>query len=311
MTEADYAKARALVIAREEPPASLFEECRRVVTLLIRTAGLPAHYSPYGIWNEEAIEEVLADWSEHRLIGRGQLLAIMQRAPVLPVFRRMAETSVRQHLIDSLRRSQAANLYERVTDLLDEAESFVQAGSDTFWRLKDGTAKPFIGEDRELASLAWSLGDFRVIRYQPEARKLSPLLERDDLLRFLKGLLSAGAMNVATIMRALRLRFAIDEAVSDERLDPTVAASQAEPDREVLTQDLATATLAELSSRQAEVLMGIDQGQSVADIATRLGCSTGTVSHERRQVEATLARLGGDAPAVLKLVLDALFLKNK
>src|SRR4051794_7758529 len=128
MTKAEYAAARAAVLVGEDPPAALLDECRRSVGLLIRNAGLPAHYSPDGVWSSEAVEEGYADWVAARAVGRGQLRAMLRRAAVLRVFRRMVETSVRQHLIDGLQRSQAANLYERVTRLLAEDDRFAAEG---------------------------------------------------------------------------------------------------------------------------------------------------------------------------------------
>lgn len=312
MTENEFSRARSAVLAREEPPLALLEECRRIVSLMVRTSGLPTHYSPYGVWSPEAIDEVLAGWAERRLIGRGQLLAIMQRAPALPVFRRMAETSVRQYLIDSRKRSQTANLYDRVRELLAEDERFTEegSGSGAVWRLASAASEPFTGADHALGALAWSLGDFKVIRYDPQAKKLSPLLERDELLRFLSGMLGRGAMSVSTLMRALHLRFAIDDSLPDAELDPGVAAGGEGPEAEAMFDELATSTLSELSNRQAQVLIGIDRGETTGEIAERLGCSTGTVSHERRALEATLSRLGADVGPVLKLVLDALFLED-
>jgi hypothetical protein len=313
LTDADYTRARSTVIARQDPPAVLLEECRRIVGLLVRTSGLPPHYSPYGVWSDEAVDEVLADWIATRLIGRGQLLAMVQRAPVLAVFRRMAETSVRQHLVDSLRRSQASNLFERVTRQLVADERFEeldeQAGTK-FWRLRGGPAEPFPADDSRLAALAFSLGEFRVIRYEPDARKLSPLLDSGELTRFLLGVLSAGPMSAASIMRALSVRFAIEEPTADQELHPDQRDGRDGPEGKALLDELVTATLAELSSRQAEVLVGLDSGMSGTDLAAQLGCSTGTISHERRRIEDILARLGTDAPAVLKLVLDALFIDH-
>jgi hypothetical protein len=312
VNENDYTNARAAVIAREEPPVALLEECRRIVGLLVRTSGLPRHYSPYGVWSEEAIAEVTADWIATRLVERGQLLAMMQRSPVLSVFRRMAETSVRQHLIDSLKRSQASNLFRRVGTLLHEDDRFAEtAAGSGVWCLAEGTREPFAGEDRDLAALGFSLGDFHVIRYETDARKLSPLLESGELGRFVAGLLKGGAMDAGTIVRALKLRFAIEEPAGEEELDADQGDRGAGPEAEVLREELATATLAELSGRQAEILVGIDAGISGEDLAASLGCSTGTISHERRQIEDILARLGADAEPVLKLVLDALFIEIK
>lgn len=309
MREADYAAARAAVLAGEDPPPALLEDCRRSVGLLIHSSGLPAHYSPDGVWSPEATEEVYADWVAVRLVGRGQLRAMLQRAPVLRVFRRMAETSVRQHLIDGLKPSQAANLYERVTRLL-AGDRFIASGSGTgrLWRLADGPAAPFDGDDRRLLSVAWSLGDFRVIRYDLKARKLSPLLDADELERFVTGMLGAGAMTAATIVHALRLRFGLDEDEKAGELDDALHASGApDPQAAPVVGELVSATLAELSERQAKVLIGIAHDVPGRELAVQLGCSTGTISHERSRIADILGRLGTDAPEVLKHVLDALF----
>lgn len=79
MIEADYLEARANVLGGAAPSPALMEECRRSVSLMVRTKGLPTHYSLVGVWNDEAIEEAFADWSAVRLVERGQLLAILQR----------------------------------------------------------------------------------------------------------------------------------------------------------------------------------------------------------------------------------------
>jgi hypothetical protein len=310
VTDAEYAMVRAEVLAGQDPPAALLDDCRRSVELLVRTAGLPAHYSPDGVWSPEAVEEVYADWVATRGVERGQLRAMLQRAPVLRVFRRMVETSVRQHLIDGLKRSQATNLYERVTRLLIEVGRFTSHGSGAgrLWHLADGPEAPFDGDDRRLLGVAWSLGEFRVIRYDPQARKLSPLLEAEELERFVTGMLAAGAMTAATIVHALRLRFGLDPDEPPGELDDGLhSGGSADPQAAPIIEELVTATLAELTERQAKILMGRDRNSSGRELAVQLGCSTGTVSNELRRIEDILARLGTDAPEVLKHVLDALF----
>jgi hypothetical protein len=308
-----YLEAREAMLAGADPPGELIAECRRVAGLMIRTAGLPAHYSPLGVWSEEATEEAFADFMAERLIGRGQLLAMLQRAPVLPVFRRMLETALRQHLIDRLERSQSANLYSRIAGLLQEHGSYAATGSGSgrLWQLATGPADPFTGDDRALGSLAFSLGEFTVMRYQPDARKLSPLLDSDELTRFLDGLLAGGAMTLATIMRALKLRFSLDDPSAAGELNPEAHAASglgADPQQILLRREAATAALAELSDRQAEVLIGIERKETTRELALRLHCSTGTISYERAQLAQVLARTGAEDPGVLKEILDALFI---
>ncbi len=312
MTPEQYTRERAEVLKGADPSAELLADCLRTARLMIKTSGLPAHYSPLGVWSEEAVEEAFADFTMERLIGRGQLLAMLQPAPVQPVFRRMLETALRQHLIDRLQRSQSANLYARVNQLLADSGSYSSDGAGTgrIWRPSGGTAAPFRGDDRSLASLAWSLGEFKIIRYKPDAKKLSPLLDSDELTRFLDGLLAKNAMDAATICRALKLRFMLDDPAEAEPLNPDIPATGlgTDPQLTVLYREIATAALAELSERQLQVLIGGERGESTRQTALRLHCSTGTVSHERGQIGAVLARLGGDGPAVLKEILDALLI---
>jgi DNA-binding CsgD family transcriptional regulator len=312
MTPEEYTRARAEVLAGADPSPELLADCLQTARLMIRTSGLPAHYSPLGVWSEEAIEEAFADFTAERLLGRGQLLAMLQRAPVRPVFRRMLETALRQDLIDRLERSQSANLYVRINQLLADAERYTSSGSGPgqLWQLRDGTAVPFTGDDRGLAALAWSLGEFTIIRYKRDARKLSPLLDSDELARFLDGLLAANAMDIATICRAPKLRFALDDPAQAEPLPPDIAADAigADPQQALMQRETATAALAELTERQLQVLLGAERGESTRELAVRLHCSTGTISHERGRIAEVLARLGGDAPGVLKEILDALLI---
>jgi hypothetical protein len=309
MTEAEYQKARASVLQGEDPPRALMEECRRSVRMMVRTRGLPAHYSLVGTWSEEAIEEAFADWTAARLVERGQLKAMLQRSPALKVFGRACETSVRQHLIDRLKRSQSANLYARVRALLEGGESFLSTGSGSTvaWRLKDGPQEPASQEDHALLGVAWGLGDFDVIRYDAAAKKLAPLLGGGELERFVTGMLGAGAMTVGTLVRAMEMRFGIDAQAAPVSLDEgTATAGTVDPEKAAVTDDLVAATLAELTSRQRRVLIGRSDSVPVRELAKDLGCSAGTVSHELRMIEAVLARLGTDAPEVLNKVLDAL-----
>ncbi len=309
MAESDYQDARRVVLEGGDPSRELMEECRRSVRMMVRTRGLPAHYSLVGTWSEEAIEEAFADWTAVRLVERGQLKAILQRSPALKVFGRACETSVRQHLIDRLKRSQSANLYGRVRELLEGGAGFdsTGSGSGAVWRLKDGPEERVSQEEHALLGVAWGLGDFEVIRYDAEAKKLAPLLGGGELERFVRGMLGGGAMTVGTIVRAMAMRFGIDTQAAPEALDEgTAAQAGIDPERAAVTDDLVAATLAELTERQRRVLLGRSGNVPVRELAKELGCSTGTVSHELRMIEAVLARLGTDAPEVLNKVLDAL-----
>jgi hypothetical protein len=123
-------------------------------------------------------------------------------------------------------------------------------------------------------------------------------------------MLSAGAMTAGTIVRALRLRFAIEQEATETELEETLHGREPAPDAGPLLDELTTATLNELTERQTKVLIGLERKTPFRDLALQLGCSTGTISHEKGRIEDLLARLGADAPPVLKRVLDALFQEN-
>ena len=310
MNEAEYVSARRQVLVGGDPSAELMEACRRVVEVLARQCGLPLHYSPYGVWSDEAVAEVFADWTATRLVERGQLRALLERAPTLKLFRSSAETSARQHLIDRLHRSQALNLYRRLAAMLEGDDDFVSigAGSGRLWAGVGGFSQdPFEGDDRSLLAAAWSLGKFETIRYDAEARKLSPVLPAEELKRFVAGLLGVGVMTAATIMDAIRMRFGIDVPEHPQELKAEDEPGTTDDvDTKLVLPDLITATIAELTERQAKVLVGMEDGKTVRDLADELGCAIGTISHERTQIGAILARLGADAPKVLNGVLEAL-----
>ena len=119
-------------------------------------------------------------------------------------------------------------------------------------------------------------------------------------------------MTVGGVVRAIQMRFSIDTATEPAQLDEdTAPEGHQDPLDAVVREDLVTATLAELTERQALVLIGRSEDLPGRVIAARLGCSTGTISHELRRIEEILARLGSDAPEVLKDVLDALLMENK
>ena len=97
----------------------LVEELRAVVSRLVRLRLLPPTYAPYGRWDDEAVDEVFQSWYERRLLGRGHLQLLLDRAAGAGAFRRLSEQSLRQHLLNERDRSQAQNLYWRLVRLLE------------------------------------------------------------------------------------------------------------------------------------------------------------------------------------------------
>lgn len=313
---------RRRIRAGETPP-ELVEELRGVASTLARSRRLPPSFAPYGRWDDEAGDELFAGWWADRLVGEGRLLALLDRAPDLPGLRRLAERSLRQHLLNAQDRSQARNLFARLVVLLEsKADRFrlVQDASRTqnqWYALTDADAasqEPWTGPERLLIAHAWALGDFVVIRYRAAAAKLSPVLDAAELERFVIGLLqrTEAALTPGLIMRALSARFAL----GDVELEPMDEASPLPsaavgPEAEVLLRDTARSLLDELTPRQSAILRR--SGDKVADIAGALDCSVGTVVNEQRRVGVVVTRASGDddeRAALVNLMVDLLYVTS-
>lgn len=318
MNERELRDGRQVFRSRGELTDALHRELAATVRWLVFAANLPTSMSPYGKWDAEAADELLQAWLEERLL-RGHLQALLDRSRTPDAFHRLARRSLRQWLLNHRRRSYSQNLYSRLQVLLD-APPFVrrQAAArpqDTWWTLDSAPdATLFAGPERELDSVAWSLGDFELLRYS-EREKLSPLLSAPDLQRFAEGLLTGTgcAVTLGMMLRALRNRFGLEEP-RDEPLDaPERGLPLAAPDavaEDAVLLEHAKSVLEELTERQRDVLMGTRAGETLEQLAARHGCAVATVHNERRRIANAVERVSentAERDALLKSVGDVLY----
>lgn len=310
----------ALVALKEGQPAPdwLVEQLRLVAQTLVRHGNLPVSLSPYGNWDEEAAAEIFQGWMEGRLLRSGGLLALLSRASSPSSLRRLAQRNLRQWLANQAQRSQSQNLYRRMNRLLRQQDGFVERHpasrpQDVFWTTAElGDAELFAGPERELAPLAWSLGEFALLRFT--SSHISPLLSEPDLERFIVGMIeTAGrAMTLSQLMAALRLRFALEEPYEAD-LDQAPAEAVALPGDQaeaLALRDAAWAVIAELLPRQADVLLGKRAGESLETLAERHGCGLTTIDNELRRIGTIIAaHVSDDAERdrLTTLVGDMLF----
>jgi DNA-binding CsgD family transcriptional regulator len=323
MTDSEFRRARQGFLRQGEISRDLLVLLRRVVKRLVLFGGLPPMYSPTGQWDFDAEEEMFADWLSERLLGTGQLAALLHSASRPGAFSRLAELYLRRHLINRLERSYASNLYGRLRELLPaETQQFavlVPSGHehDVVWTLAGSMdAAPWQGSEDELVSLAWGLGEFETIRYREDAKKLSPVLEHDELVRFVSELLTATGgqgLTLSQLVRVLVRRFDL-EPVTQESLDLTENEPSV-PDTVIDDLDaaeLARAVLAELTSRGVDVLREWLRGLSVREIGDALELSAGTVSNEQATIRAVLGRMsdpdGKSHSNLLNALRDLLFI---
>lgn len=323
MTDSQFRQARLNFLRTGEIQKDLVVFLREIVQRLVRYGGLPPMYSPSGRWDADAEDEIFADWLSARLIGTGQLAALLQQSNTAGAMARSAEAYLRRHLINRLERNYASNLYARLRDLLPEDGTFkvliaAQREQDQLWTLAGvEQVAPWQGSEDELVSLAWSLGEFQTIRYRDDARKLSPVLEREELLRFVEQLLqAAGAgLTLSQIVRVLVRRFDLEPATveslgeeADELATPSTVVEEVE------AAVVARAALAELTPRHVDVLREWLRGLSVRATADALHLSNGTVANERAAISAVLSRMSDadrDSRAqLLNALRDLLFIED-
>jgi hypothetical protein len=311
-------------VRRGELPADLVDLLRDVAMRTARRRLLPPSFAPYGQWDDEAAGEIFAAWYTDRLLGGKQLVALLDRTTSVAGLRALAERSLRQHLLNAADRSQAQNLFRRLMGMLRDGEAFTrvcdaQRPGDRWYALvapvgPGARARLWTGSDRLLVAHGWALGDLTVIRYRAGAAKLSPVLDAEELARFVVGLLSRTetALTPGLVMRVLAARLDLQTPRTDEFDDEIrLASSSRTPDVHVALHDTARTIVADLTTRQRAVLRRADD--AVASVAADLGCSVGTVVNERRRIGAAVSRLSdGDAERdeLLNIAADLLYLPD-
>lgn len=298
ITEKDLHRARLEFRATGDTTEPLFRELADIARALVKYGRLPASYSPYGKWDEEARIEILQAWIADKLLRGGGLGSLLDRADTVSGFRRMAEVSLRQFVLNQRQRSQAQNLYWRTDQILNEDERFVilqkaSRAQDAVWTLSGHEHDIFGGDDRQLLAIAWSLGDFELIRYKASADKLSPLLSSGDLERFIAGMLHAGgAMKLSQLAKALELRFDLGPTAHEsfQAEHPPVVASQDSIADDQALRESALTVVADLTARQVAVLLGRRAEETWDALAEELGCSPATIANEERRIAATVER---------------------
>jgi hypothetical protein len=319
MEQVEFARAREAFEEGGEVTRPLLGELETVAGFLIRNGHLPPSYAPYGQWDEEAAEELLGEWVAEKLLAGGGLAALFDAARSPKSFRALAESSLRQFVLNRRRRSQSQNLYDRARSLLDSEGRFVVVQGaarpqDIVWGLAgDPPRAAFSGGERELGAFAYSLGEFELIRYRDTAAKLAPLLSSEELIRFTAGLIAAaGPLTLSALMAALELRFdlapiGLESLQTENPPDPEPGRTLEE---EVVLGESALGVIADLSRRQSRVLLARRAEVTIEDLAEELDCSVGTVANEQKAI-AALVRRHWEGPAeeteLLKIVGDLLY----
>jgi hypothetical protein len=235
---------------REVIGRSIAELLERVVRATA-PAYPPGEYSDAGVWNREALEDVLQDWVTDRLLSRGDLTVMLETAGSEHSLRAALTNSFSQFLINRRRRTSATNLYKRVAAMLRKDPGFAPVGrsnraGEQLWSLAGmrvgGPSALPLGA---LVSIALELDDeaLEVVRYGPYSLKSSPILREPRLHEFVAFLLehAEGALSLGTIIKVLRRRFrllAAEPVQLDEALESEEPPVPLRVERDAATQSV-------------------------------------------------------------------------
>ncbi len=293
----------------------LAELLARVATATAKT--YPLEYSPTGTWNDQAIEDVLHDWAEDRLLRRKDLSKLLAGARSEGALRSGLTTSLGQHLTNHRRRSAATNLYKRMLVMLRKDDAFEAASetgpaADQPWTLAADPAQPLssLGEN-ELVRLAFELSDedLAVVHYGPHSLKESPILRKPALHRFLVHMLEGadGALSPATLINIARRRFNL---VDPEDVEIEEAADVEAPVRGIDIGALAASVISRMGRRRCNLIIAQAEHEDPSAAAKAAGVDVTTMKRALSETLALVAEHATDADearAIYKVVVERLF----
>ena len=285
----------------------------------------PSEYSDARVWNRDALNDALQDWTVTRLLERGDLSVMLASAGSLGVLRSMLTRSFGQHLINRRRRTSATNLFSRTVALLRSDRSFRAVGQTSNigtqrWALagdrSDTPASPGTVDTLIKAAGMRTDAELSVVRYGPYSLKSSPILRGPALREFVAFLLAEadGCLTTAELFDVMRHRFnlvqlpptELDEALVDR--EPPVAAT-------VETRVLATSVLSRLGRHNADLIRAVAAADGDPLAAARNAETTqADVADALNMLYALIAdyaESADEAVAVHRQVIESLFLDGE
>jgi DNA-directed RNA polymerase specialized sigma24 family protein len=315
LSDSEFDGARE-ALDRGEITRELYAFVARFVRVVAATRTLPPSLSMTGRWDADGLEETIAGWWEERLLT-GTLRSAFDRCMSPRILSRFLETSLRNWLIDRMRRSGEPRLLARSGVLLaGDAETFKSfssgSGLDVQWGLAAwDEPTPFVGSVDELLHHVYALGDFELLRVGDQSERAEPVISNQDLHRLIHGLLDATGQLLTLRQLDAVLRGRFPEAFS--RSEPVAELPEAPSDElpppdEIAALQVARQLLARLSRRQVSMLVGrYLRSATLEQLAEEHGCSRGTADNELRRAHGIIRQglsSDDDRSQVLKKLLE-------
>jgi hypothetical protein len=262
-----------------------------------------SEYSDARIWNAEAFEDALHDWIAMRLLGRGDLAAMLASAGSVGSLRRALTTSFAQFLMNRRRRTSASNLYSRMQKALRTDSRFERVGKSSLaheqlWTLRASpTSEPARKGLGELTAIASTLSDdeLGVVRYGPHSLKSSPILRDPEIPVFLTTLLSGaeGALRMSTISEVAKRRFNLTELEPAE-LEDVLESDEPTPQQALERNEVVRSILAQLGKPRVDLIRSLTQRRDLDEAAQALGISHAHAGELLSQAMRTIAEYASD-----------------
>jgi hypothetical protein len=285
----------------------------------------PSEYSDARVWNRDALDDVLQDWTLTRLLERGDLSVMLAAAGSSGALRGMLTRSFTQHLINRRRRTSATNLFSRTVALLSSDNAFhavarASAAGEQRWTLAShpaGTpASP--GTVGRLIKAAGTRTDAElgVVRYGPYALKSSPILRGPALREFVAFLLAEadGDLTAREIFEVMRHRFNLVELPPVE-LNETLLDLEPPVPTAVETRLLAASVLARVGRRNAELIRAVAAAEgdplAAADAVGAAPTEVAATLDAFHALIAEYAESADEAVAVHRQVIESLFYEGE
>lgn len=300
----------------------LYAVLMQIVRVVVFATSLPPSYSPTGHWDKESAEDAAHGWIERRLLQTNALLGAFDVSDHPRPFLVSLQRNFRHHLENERERGELTNLVSRTSELLRADDGFRDwlpgnQPATTWWGLaswEGGERDGYQGNDTDLVSQAWSLGEVKLFRYSAHVDRASPVLSTETLRDFLARLFEAvdRLLTITHLAEVYRGRFDLERPPPQElteAIERQLGADQEAEASDEEVQAAAGSAIADLTSRQAEALIRRHRGETLEQIAESLGVSRGTADNEVDRAAAKIDAYcvdGVTREKVLEIAIDAL-----
>ena len=187
---------------------------------------------PPGGWTSDAVWDVVHGF----YVDRGPRVTVMLLAQAGDdaSMARLLRRSLRNYLIDQVRKTDLGALRRRLEELLDgdPAVERVPTGEPGAgrWQLAGMAGVPWGGRIEELVATAYAVSGVRLVRWSSDARR-SPIAERESLRAVAQAVLAAagGSLEIGQLVAVFARRFPATIELGDVPMSPEVEAVASAP----------------------------------------------------------------------------------